>query len=223
MQLYMSWYIRLFFGFTFLNILFFSSTFVLTYSIDVSVILSINIKLAKLPSDYISRIIIKFSRGQWVKDRFIPTEAIHTCQTTTKTQQSAYRGHNPWYPSNVWPTLAQRGADRIYVEQPGPWFNIKMSSYQYRKSHCGDKTVVRPSYLHNGISYTGKMSSLYWIGALGPAKFAVRDVLYDDGFTVTDQMFLWIISSTIYIVTKSKDNWKICLVMRYSSPFYLMR
>ena len=47
----------------------------------------------------------------------------------------------------------------------GPWFNIKMSSYQYWISHCGDKTVVR-SYLHNGISYTGKMSSLYWIGGL---------------------------------------------------------
>ena len=39
---------------------------------------------------------------------------------------------------------------------PGPWFNIKMLSYQYRKSHCGDKTILRPSYLHNGISYTGK-------------------------------------------------------------------
>ena len=35
---------------------------------------------------------------------------------------------------------------------PGCWFNIKMSSYQYRKSHCGDKTILRPSYLHNGIS-----------------------------------------------------------------------
>ena len=34
-----------------------------------------------------------------------------------------------------------------------------------RKSHCGDKTILRPSYLHNGISYTGKMTSLYWIGA----------------------------------------------------------
>ena len=42
-----------------------------------------------------------------------------------------------------------------------------MPSYQYRKSHCGDKTVVRSSYLHNGISYTGKMSSLYWIRAQG--------------------------------------------------------
>ena len=49
---------------------------------------------------------------------------------------------------------------------PGSWFNIKMSSYQYRKSHCGDKTVVRSSYLYNGISYAGKISSLYWIGAL---------------------------------------------------------
>ena len=48
---------------------------------------------------------------------------------------------------------------------PGPWFNIKMSSYQYRKSHCGDKTVVRSSYLRNGVSYTGKITSLYWIGA----------------------------------------------------------
>ena len=40
-------------------------------------------------------------------------------------------------------------------QTPGPWFNIKMSSYQYRKSHCGDKTIVRSSYLHKGISYTG--------------------------------------------------------------------
>ena len=45
-------------------------------------------------------------------------------------------------------------------------FNIKMSSYQYRKSHCGDKTVVRSSYLHSGISYTGKMTSLYWSSPL---------------------------------------------------------
>ena len=47
-----------------------------------------------------------------------------------------------------------------------PRFNIKMSSYQYRKSYCGDQMVVRSAYLHNGISYTGKMTSLYWIRAL---------------------------------------------------------
>ena len=31
---------------------------------------------------------------------------------------------------------------------------------------CGDKTVLWLSYLHNGISYTSKMASLYWIRAL---------------------------------------------------------
>ena len=59
--------------------------------------------------------------------------------------------------------------------QLGPWFNIKMTSYQYRKSHCEDRTILRPSYLHNGISYTGKTTSLYWIRALvywmGAASF----------------------------------------------------
>ena len=52
--------------------------------------------------------------------------------------------------------------------EPGPRFNIKMPSNQCRKSHCGDKTVVRSSYLHNGISYTGKTTYLYWIKAQGP-------------------------------------------------------
>ena len=51
------------------------------------------------------------------------------------------------------------------TQDSGGWFNIKMTSYQYRKSHCGDQTILRPSYLHNGISYTSKMSSLYWIRA----------------------------------------------------------
>ena len=49
---------------------------------------------------------------------------------------------------------------------PGPWLIIKMLSYQYRKAHYGDKTILRPSYLHNEISYTGKTASLYWSGAL---------------------------------------------------------
>ena len=47
------------------------------------------------------------------------------------------------------------------ISTAGGWCNIK-TSYQYRKSHCGDKTIVRLSYLHNGITYTDKMSSLYW-------------------------------------------------------------
>ena len=60
----------------------------------------------------------------------------------------------------------------------GPRFNIKMSSYQYRKSHCGDKTVVRSSYLHNGISYTGKMTSLYWFSPLISHFFLFMDKLH---------------------------------------------
>ena len=56
--------------------------------------------------------------------------------------------------------------DRFYQDS-GPRFNIKISSCPYRKSHCGDKTAVRSSYLHNRISCTGKVSSLYWIGAPG--------------------------------------------------------
>ena len=52
------------------------------------------------------------------------------------------------------------------LSQPGPWFNTKMTSYQYRKFHCGDKTILRPSYLHNWISHTGKISSFYLIRAL---------------------------------------------------------
>ena len=59
----------------------------------------------------------------------------------------------------------------VFDMSPGPRFNIKMPSYQYRKSHCGDKTILRPSYLHNGISYTGKMTSLYWVGALATTNF----------------------------------------------------
>ena len=50
-------------------------------------------------------------------------------------------------------------------------FNIKMPSYQYRKSDYGDKTILWLSYLHNGISYTGKTPSLYWIRAWRPDRW----------------------------------------------------
>ena len=38
--------------------------------------------------------------------------------------------------------------------------------YYWFFSHCGDKMILRPSYLHNRISYTGKTTSLYWIRPL---------------------------------------------------------
>ena len=68
----------------------------------------------------------------------------------------------------IWGTKGWNNSRAVALKMngTGPWFNIKMPSYQYRKSHCGDKTVVRSSYLHSGISYTGKTTSLYWIRAL---------------------------------------------------------
>ena len=76
-------------------------------------------------------------------------------------------------PSASGVTLKDMGKIRHYWTTTGPWFNIKTSSYHYRKSHCGDKTVVRSSYLRNGISYTGKMVSLYWISPQNVTKHAV--------------------------------------------------
>ena len=68
-----------------------------------------------------------------------------------------------------------------------------MTPYQYRKSHCGDKMISRPSYLHNGISYTGNRTSLYWIGALLPNEkyeyelFIAYSIQYDSRGGPTDR------------------------------------
>ena len=46
---------------------------------------------------------------------------------------------------------------------------MKMLYYQYRKkSNYEDKMVVRSFNLHDGISYSGEIASLYWIRALFP-------------------------------------------------------
>ena len=42
-------------------------------------------------------------------------------------------------------------------------FHLKILSLQYRKSHCGDKTILWSSYFHSGIYFTCKVISLYWI------------------------------------------------------------
>ena len=44
-------------------------------------------------------------------------------------------------------------------------FNIKMPSFQWRESYCGDKTKLRPFYLRKGISCTGNTPSVYRIRA----------------------------------------------------------
>ena len=93
--------------------------------------------------------------------------------------QNSLVPNNNWYKGVAWRQVqcntrkenpraeAPMQSKLSLLTNPGPWFEIKMSSYQYRNSHRGDKTILRPSYLHNGISFTGKMASLYWMWALG--------------------------------------------------------
>ena len=86
----------------------------------------------------------------------------------------------------------------------GPWFNInlKMSSYQYRKSRYRDKMILQLSYVHNGISYilvySGKMTSLYWIRPLGTGyvglMWACFRVRYPNGF-----LFFFTISVSVWV------------------------
>ena len=51
----------------------------------------------------------------------------------------------------------------VYSQTTGGWFDIKMPSCQYRNSLCAD-TDIRPSYLHDGISYTGKITCFFLNG-----------------------------------------------------------
>ena len=46
-------------------------------------------------------------------------------------------------------------------------FTLWMPSYQYSKSYCRDKTILQPSYLHNMISYAGKLAYFF-----GPVRLA---------------------------------------------------
>ena len=70
-----------------------------------------------------------------------------------------------------------------------------MPSYQYRKSHCGDKTILWPSYLHNGISYTGKMTYLYWMRAL----FIIISIVHRP---TTGFIEVWRCSSRLYSLSR---------------------
>ena len=121
--------------------------------------------------NYMSKISFKFPRGQWVNSLKSTQHGITVTSTCTWSnddldlwQQMVSLGNRELH-HRLNTNLCTNCANNNYNSLPGPWFNIKITSYQCRKSHCGDKTVIRSSYLHNGISHTGKMSSLYWIRA----------------------------------------------------------
>ena len=101
---------------------------------------------------------------------------------------------------------SRRNSQYICLWCAGGWFNIKTTSYQYRKSHCGDKTILRPSYLHNGVSYTGKMTSLYWIRALVlcGANASASMVL-----TVWDKYpFHWVVPVCVHNMLDKPRSWE---------------
>ena len=72
-----------------------------------------------------------------------------------------------------------------------------MLFYQYWKSHCGDKTVVRLSYLHNGISFTGKKTSLYWIKVLVPGAFTSSTAEVILGMGLANERWCHIVTSSL--------------------------
>ena len=53
---------------------------------------------------------------------------------------------------------------------------MNMTSYQYTKAHCGDKTILRPSYLLAGISYTDKTFQIFILNQ-GLSHCMAADVL----------------------------------------------
>ena len=75
--------------------------------------------------------------------------------------------------------------------RPWRWFDTKMPSYPYRKSPGGDKTILRPSYLHDRISFTAQMTSLgslsQWKDANKCCICAVKTFLDNLGFKHREQ------------------------------------
>ena len=89
---------------------------------------------------------------------------------------------------------------------------LKMTSYQCRKSHCGDKTIWWTSHLHSGISYTVKMTSLYWDGALASVAWKSNHIStvshYNDimGAIASQITSLTIVYSTVYSDTDQRKH-----------------
>ena len=104
--------------------------------------------------------------GSWAIDNYIhcPVPRLRPCCVQLVRPGPSYREARQCLATLSQPKQ-QPYTNRCKVTTGG-WFNIKATSYQYRKSHCGDKTILRPSYLHNVFSYTGKMSSIYRTRAL---------------------------------------------------------
>ena len=72
--------------------------------------------------------------------------------------------------SLTWKTVF---VDNYMVSPFFMWNKQKSSNEHICQNFCilaSDNTIIRSSYLHNGISYTGKTASLYWISHQSSAE-----------------------------------------------------
>ena len=75
-----------------------------------------------------------------------------------------------------------------------------MPFYQYREYHCGEKEFLWLSYLQNCISYTGKMTSLYWIR--DQVLFKFTDACYFNYCTCQ-----WVCKHSMYLSFWFSTDW----------------
>ena len=79
-----------------------------------------------------------------------------------------------------------------HTQVKGYWDRFQDKDYlpRYRDSHYKDKTVVRPFYLYNGNSSTGKTAFLYWDGHViaNISIFQSLDVCSNTNITVYCQI-----------------------------------
>ena len=84
---------------------------------------------------------LKFVPFQWIKSlRLWPVFCLLLGVSSDYAQQITGQVTEVTCPEIGWtqPELTLIKREKM---SPGGWFNIKMSSYHYRKSHCGDKTI----------------------------------------------------------------------------------
>ena len=81
---------------------------------------------------------------------------------------------------------------------------------RYEDFHYKDETVVRPSYLYNGNSYTGKTTPLYWDGprmALGPRRTNKMDMCVWNVFMIMIQISPYVFFTTLQLAMSIWFMW----------------
>ena len=99
----------------------------------------------------------------------------------------------------------------IVVLRSGPWFGMKMSSYQHKKPNCGDKTVVRSTCLvHPSVRDKRRVSEIdlsqprhetaFWWRHNGPVTSQLTDPFKWPNYP------LELIGIYVHINTQSKES-----------------